>query len=147
VLGEFAKLAEYAELEMMWGTDPSPPQPDPANPVTHFDALVCKFARYHYAAHLNTIRRSVGSMIATLRVLVGLLGQFPTAEDEQTEAVNEWQASHGDFPDAVLVATARRQGLTHIVSDDMDLATFAGITLHTANQKTIDAARLAGKLC
>src|SRR5438128_82040 len=43
-LGEFAKVAEYAELEAIWLTDPSPPQPDPARPVTQFDPRVCKFA-------------------------------------------------------------------------------------------------------
>jgi hypothetical protein len=61
--------------------------------------------------------------------------------------VNEWLTANGDFPDAVLVATGKRQGLTHIMSDDADLATFAGITLYTGNQKTINAARIAGKLC
>src|SRR5262249_5101594 len=128
-------------------TDPSLPQPDPANPVTQFGPLVCKFARYHYTPHIHTIRRAVQGMITLLRASVGLLVQFPTAEDEHTEAAHEWLNANGDVADAVLVATAKRQGLTHIMSDDVDLATFAGITLHTANQRTIDAARLAGKLC
>jgi hypothetical protein len=145
-IGEFAKLAGYAELETMWRTDSSLPQPDPANPVTEFDPRVCKFARYHYAGHLNKVRTSVQAMIALVRLEVNLLAVFPTAEDEQTEATNEWLTAHGDFPDAVLVATARPQGLLDILSDDMDLATFAGVTLYTANQKTVDAARIAGKL-
>ncbi len=131
---------------MVWLTDPARPQPDPANPVTQFDPRVCKFARYHYAANLGAIRRSVQSMIASARTLVSLLTQFPTADDEQARAAGDWLTSSGDFPDAILVATARRQGLLHILSDDMDLATFSGITLYTANQKTVDAARMAGKL-
>jgi hypothetical protein len=85
-------------------------------------------------------------MIVPLRVAVSLLGQFPTADDELAGAAGEWLTSSGDFPDAILVATARWQGLLHILSDDMDLATFSGIALYTANQKTIDAARIAGKL-
>jgi hypothetical protein len=32
-LGEFAKTAEYAELEAIWLTDSPPPQPDPLNPA------------------------------------------------------------------------------------------------------------------
>ncbi len=45
-----------------------------------------------------------------------------------------------------LVATAKQRGVPFILSDDMDLATFAASTLDTANPKTIDAARIAGKL-
>ncbi len=75
-----------------------------------------------------------------------LLPQFPTVQDEQTQAQNEWLNSSGDYPDAVLVATAKQHGVPFVLSDDMDLATFAGITLYTANPKTIDAARIAGKL-
>jgi hypothetical protein len=43
--GEFAKAAEYAELEAIWLTDSPLPQPDPANPVQEFGPRVCKFAR------------------------------------------------------------------------------------------------------
>jgi hypothetical protein len=145
-LGEFAKTAEYAELEAVWLTDPTPPQPVPAKPVTQFDPRVCKFARYYYAKQLPKVRGDVESMIAVLRKSVALLPQFPTPEDHHQAASQEWQPSHGDFPDAVLVASAKNHSATHILCDDMDLASFAGVTLYTANKKTIDAARAAGKL-
>jgi hypothetical protein len=47
---------------------------------------------------------------------------------------------------AVMIASARQQSKAHILSDDMDIATFPGITLYTANHKTITAASAAGKL-
>jgi hypothetical protein len=145
-LGEFAKTAEYAELEAVWLTDPSKPQPDPAKPVTQFDPRVCKFARYHYAVQLPKIRGDVESMAAAVRKSVALLPQFPTSEDHQNAAAQEWRPSCGDLPDAALVALARRQGVADVLCDDMDLATFAGVTVYTANRRTIDAARAAGKL-
>ncbi len=145
-LGEFARTAEFAEFETIWRTDSPRPQPDPLNPTTEFNARVCKFARYHYARLLQQIRKDVQAMIAKILNDALLLPQFPKVEDEQTQAQNEWLSSSGDFPDALLVATAKQQGVPHVLSDDMDLATFDSITLYTANQKTIDAARIAGKL-
>jgi hypothetical protein len=76
-LGEFAKTAEYAELETIWRTDFPRPQPDPADPVTEFDPRVCKFARYHYSGHLGMVRRAVEAMIHSLRKFVGLLPSSP----------------------------------------------------------------------
>ncbi len=145
-LGEFAETAEYAELEAIWRTDSPRPQPDPMNPTTEFNARVCKFARYHYARLLQQVRKDVQTMIARILNDTLLLPQFPKVEDAQTHTQSEWLASSGDFPDAFLVATAKQQAVPHILSDDMDLATFAAITLYTANQKAIDAARIAGKL-
>jgi hypothetical protein len=144
--GEFAKTAENAELEAIWLMDSPLPQPDPSKPTTQFDPRVCKFARYHYSAQLGMIRNSVDSMIASVRKSVGLLEQFPTAEDQQTASMQKWLSSHGDFPDAVMISTAQQFPVAHILSDDMDIATFAGITLYTASQKVIDAAKVAGKL-
>ncbi len=145
-LGEFARTAEYAELETIWLTDPFRPQPDPSRPVTQFDPRVCKFARYHYARQLGNVRSAVGAMVTSVRKVVSLLSQFPTAEDLQKSALQEWQTSSGDFSDAFLVASARYAGILSILYDDMDLATFDGVTLFTANQQTITAASAAGKL-
>jgi len=146
ILGEFAKLAEHAELEAIWLTDSPPPQPDPANPVPQFDPRVCKFARYHYCAQLAMFRKGVEIMIASIRKSVALVPQFPTADDLEKCSMAEWLLSCGDFADAVMIAAAKLQPNANILSDDMDIATFAGITLYTANQKTIAAAAAAGKL-
>ncbi len=145
-LGEFAKVVEYADLEAIWLTDPASPQPDPANPVAQFNPRVCKFARYHYSGRLATVRNGVETMIASVRKSVGLLPQFPTSEDVQNHSMSEWRPSCGDFPDAVMIASAKQQSKTDVLSDDMDIATFPGITLFTANVKTITAASAAGKL-
>jgi hypothetical protein len=145
-IGEFAKVAEYAELEAIWLTDPANPQPDPANPVSQFDPRVCKFARYHYSGQLAMIRGGVATMVASVRKSVSFLTQFPTSDDTHNHSLGEWRPSCGDFPDAVMVASAKQQAKPHILSDDMDIATFPGITLYTANQRAIVAAGAAGKL-
>jgi hypothetical protein len=145
-LGEFAKVSEYAELEARWLTDPSRPQPDPANPVTRFDARVCKFARYHGAASLGVIRRGIEIVIASMLKSVALLDLFGSAMAQHNQAVSAWLPSLADFPDTVLIASALNQGVDCILSDDTDFATFPGIRLYTANRRTIAAARTAGKL-
>lgn len=145
-LGEFAKTAEYAELETIWNTDPVRPQPDPNNPVTQFDPRVCKFARYHYSRRLGSVRRAIEGMIVSLRNLVHCLPLFPTSNDLHAESMIDWQGSCGDFPDAMIIASAKRHSKANILSDDMDIATFPGITLYTANRNTIRAASAAGKL-
>ncbi|VTT97573.1 Uncharacterized protein OS=Singulisphaera acidiphila (strain ATCC BAA-1392 / DSM 18658 / VKM B-2454 / MOB10) GN=Sinac_4289 PE=4 SV=1 [Gemmataceae bacterium] len=145
-IGEFAKTAEYAELEAVWLTDPTSPQPDPSNPVTEFSPRMTKFARYQYAGQLRIIRNAVRTMVDSLRKSVLLLDQLPTADDLHRESVAEWLSSVGDFPDAVLVAAAKHHGRPHILSDDMDLATFAGVTLYTSNPNAIRIAGAAGKL-
>jgi len=86
-------------------------------------------------------------MIASIRKAVSLLAQFATADDLQHHSLQEWRMSSGDFSDAIMVASARQAGIPWILSDDMDLATFDGITLYTANHQTIAAASAAGKLC
>jgi hypothetical protein len=145
-IGEFAKVSEYAELEARWLTDPSRPQPDPANPVTRFDARVCKFARYHDAASLGAIRRGLETVIASIFKSVALLDLFSSAMAQHSQADSVWLSSLADFPDAVLVASALNQGVDCILSDDTDFATFPSITLYTANRRTIAAARTAGRL-
>ena len=145
-LGEFAKAAEYAELEAIWLTDSPKPQPDPSNPVTQFDARLCKFARYHYSGQLGMVRRAVETMIASIRKSVELLPQFATPEDLQNHSIGEWLPSCGDFPDSVMIASAKQQSKPYILSDDTDIATFPGITVYTANQRTVAAASAAGKL-
>jgi hypothetical protein len=37
-------------------------------------------------------------------------------------------------------------GVTHVLSDDIDLATFGGITLYTANDRIINNASQCGTL-
>jgi len=51
-----------------------------------------------------------------------------------------------DGGDAVLLADARRNGVTSVLTDDADFATVEWITLFTANLKTINEARTVGKL-
>lgn len=145
-LGEFAKLAEYAELETIWRTDPVRPQPDPNNPVTQFDPRVYKFSRYHYSAQLGKIRRGIELMISNICNSVVFLPQFPTTDDLLKEILIEWQPSCADYPDAMMLASVKKHSIGHILSDDMDIATFPGITLYTANRNTIHAASAAGKL-
>ena len=145
-IGEFAKVSEYAEMEAVWLTDPAPPQPDPANPSTRFDARVSKCARYHYAAHLLTIRSDIETIVRSMLRSISLLDPAASAAAERAAASTAWLNSLGDFPDAMLVSSALSQGVDCFLSDDSDFATFSGTTLYTANRRIIHAARAAGKL-
>ncbi|MDB5307839.1 MAG: hypothetical protein JWO38_2041 [Gemmataceae bacterium] len=144
-LGEFAKVSEFAELEARWLLDPAHPGPGAA-PPPRFDPIICKFCRYHYSSQLINIRQDIEALISGLRSSVALLHQFPSAEDEHRAACAVWQPSSGDFPDSVLVGTSQDQGYTNFLSDDSDLATFAGLTLYTANDRTVNAAKAARRL-
>ena len=66
--------------------------------------------------------------------------------DEHLAAMTEWRSSAGDFADATLVANAKHASIPHILADDIDLLTFDQITVYTANQHALEAARAAGKL-
>jgi len=145
-VAEFVKTAEHAELEAVWLTDPSAPQPNNAQPVTRFDPRVCKFARYHYVSLLATIRDNVESMVASLRKSVTLLPQLATSEAAHDQSIAEWKSSCGDLPDAMMVASGKSRTISAFLSDDSDIATFAGITLYTANGAVVNAARTVGRL-
>ena len=81
-----------------------------------------------------------------MRKAVGLLPCWPAAEDEHDETLKEWLSSAGDFGDAALVAGAKYARVPHVLADDIDLLTFDALTVYTANQRAISAARAAGTL-
>ncbi len=139
-LGEFVRLIEYAELEALWLTDPATPL------GSRFSPSECKKARYDYSSYLGMIRKTVLSDLAQLRATVQPLLPFPTPADAIDQSNAAWQSSAGDYADALMVANACSAGIPHILSDDVDLLTFDGITLYTANTTAIQSARTAGKL-
>lgn len=147
-IGEFAKVSEHSELEALWLWEPtaSRPHPDPARPSSKFDPRVCKAARYYFASQVPGIRSDIEVSIASIRKSVTLLDLPPNASGLHSQSRTAWLDSLGDFPDAVLVSSALAQGITCILSDDADLATFPGITLYTSNLRAVSAARAAKKL-
>ena len=136
IISEFAKTVEFAELSIKW-------QSDPVLSTTEFNAKKSKEARFAFIADLKGIRSSVKTIIDSALKHIEISPQGLTPEF-QTVMPN-WVDSCGDVADAVMVATAKRAGCG-ILSDDMDIATFSGITLFTANPKVIFAAKQAGKL-
>lgn len=148
VLGEFAKLAEHAVIETKWLQDPAKPKPPFAEAGAQFNPGICKFARYHYGqtGDLPDIRNDVKIALDSVRKNVGLLPRFSTSADEHDKAVGEWGQSCSDYFDSLLVASAKMQRKTNLLSDDMDIATFDGVTLYTANRRLIELARRGGKL-
>jgi hypothetical protein len=68
-------------------------------------------------------------------------------DEEHQQSAIEWCSSAGDFRDAVTVAQSKHMlGAPHVLSDDIDLATFGGITLYTANDRIINNASPCGTL-
>jgi predicted nucleic acid-binding protein len=145
-LAEFAHIVERTELEILWRTDPTSPELDPANPGQDYSTKYAKAVRYLYASQLKMIRSDVETTLLSVRKTVELLPQVGGDRNLFTSAVKEWLPSASDFSDAILVAAAKLAGIPRIVSDDADLISFEGITVYTANRNAIESASAAGKL-
>jgi hypothetical protein len=61
-------------------------------------------------------------------------------------ALSRFPAVALDGYDLFMVEAALQSGLTQIITDDGDYATVAGLTVFTANERVLGAARAAGKL-
>ena len=146
-LGELAKVIEHSELEMIWRNDPNPPQFDPNNPSSSFSPQLCKLSRYHYGSQRPAVRQQIEQTLASVKKNVPLIPCFRSSDDEYARAVIEWMSSAGDFGDAVAVAQSKLTlRAPYVLSDDMDLSTFDGITLYTANIRIISDAAQSGML-
>ena len=123
------RLVEYAELEALSVTNPA------WLSGTRFTPAACKQARYAGTpADLGLIRQRANNDLQSARKVVTLLPRWADAGDEHNAALKEWLASAGDFGDAALVANAKYVQVPHVLADDIDLLTFDGITVYTANQ-------------
>jgi hypothetical protein len=146
-LGELARLIEYAELEVRCLTDPQDSMHLRAgSPPTSFTPRMCKEARYKYASDLPKIRRTVCTVLASVKKAVSVLPAISGADNEYTHALSEWNGCSADYVDALTVALAKAHGVSDILSDDVDFATINDITVYTGNHTTVDSARIAGKL-
>jgi hypothetical protein len=137
-IGEFARTMEYAEVEILWRTDPT-------NAGSNFDARRCKDARYTYAANLTAIRTKVETIIVAVRKLIDVLPKSSSESQDLNDCIQAWKASLGDYADSLLISRMKYMSIYDVLSDDMDMVTFDGITLYTANPTAINAARRAGK--
>jgi hypothetical protein len=139
--GEFLRLVEYVDLEARWLTDPA------RTAGELFSPQVAKRMRYTLTPfELEAVRKRAELRLAAARKSVDLLPRWEQVTAEMDAARAAWIGSAGDFGDAILVANARYVSIPHVLSDDIDLLSFDGITVHTANRRSIDAARQAGKL-
>lgn len=139
--GELLRTMEFAELEILRRTDHAREAVGQS-----FTSRDCKQARYHYKEHLQGIRRNMAVVLASVRKAVDLLPNIGTAAAALDLSVSRWIETAGDFPDGSLVAHAAMAGVSHVLSDDIDLVTFDGITLYTANYRAVQAARAANRL-
>lgn len=96
---------------------------------------------------LPAIRRQIEQTLASVKKNAPLIPCFRSSDQEYERAVAEWCSSAGDFGDAVTVAQSRFMlRPLSVLSDDMDLATFDGVTLYTANNRVISEASQSGTL-
>jgi len=74
---------------------------------------------------------------------------IPMASQEEpdfwTQWNAKWQSTIADPEDAAQLVNALASGISAVISDDSDWVSIEGITLFTANQIAIRAAKLAGK--
>lgn len=136
-LSEFVTLAEATELEAMWLTDPN----RPAN-----SSFSRKDARYQYASQLANNRQGVLTLVQQIQKSVDVLPAFRDPDNGLSRISAVWQSSLTDFNDAAMVANANYGSIPHILTDDIDLVTIAGIRVYTANDRAIRAATAAGTL-
>ena len=101
---------------------------------------------HQYADRLGKIRQDALSFLQSARKTVDLLPSTRKAPDALDHAKAEWGQSAGDFGDALMVAVAKEATIRNVLADDIDLLTFDGITVYTANQTAIQDAKAAGKL-
>lgn len=139
-VGEFARAMEFAEWEAYCRTLPG------SSMSANFGPIECKAARYDHHGRLLYIRNTSDTVVNVMRKSVGLLPKMRNEVDELQTATQAWIESAGDFADSIMVATAKFVGIREIVSDDVDLITFDGIQVYTANRNAIQAASVAGKL-
>lgn len=138
MIGEFIKLIEFVELEMLWLSD--------GTRTDAFTPLKVKEFRYEKFSLLPDIRRQVITILHSLRKTVNVIpAEHPP--ERYVDAICElWMKSVSDHNDSALVRSASRVGCSNILTDDLDHITFEGITVYTANKRAIEFARAARKL-
>lgn len=140
VYGEVLATMEFSELEILRRTDPNLPG------IDKFQKEQCKSARYDYRAQVPAIRQRLIKLLAAAQQVIPMLPNLKSPDYTLEESAKAWAMSLSDYPDSVLVASSRFVALSHVLSDDCDIATHPDLTVYTANKRTVDAARIAGKL-
>jgi len=94
--------------------------------------------RKHVVAEVSAAWVQVKSMSSLLDVAVDTVSV--------RDALSQFGQLALDVADLYIVETMKKKPVTSIITDDCDFAVVPGLTVFTANQRVLDAARLQGKL-
>lgn len=86
----------------------------------------------------------VGEVTICWNQMCALAGLGPDAIQSSCVTTAAAGLAAGEFldgPDAVILAEAKRNGVTHVLTHDRDFASARGVTILTANRRTIDEAK------
>lgn len=137
---EFARTVEIAELKILYAVK------TPSVTVVPADLRI-KSLRIKFPSDYKACQQRVITYLRAVRKAYTLVS-MTTCEEvvfwTQWDAC--WQTTLADPADSAQAVEALRNGISGIISDDVDWATIDGISLFTANKVAIDAARLAGRL-
>ena len=137
VIFEFLRTVEIAELRILWAClDQKAAQGD-------FSGFSIKGTRQAARAQYQQIQTRIVAYLRSIAKQFSLVDSCKPFTDRVDLLFNEWNGLLIDSGDAQLLSDAKEHGITHIISDDADLARAEGITLCTCNSTVIVAARQA----
>jgi hypothetical protein len=139
-LMELARRIETAELQILYAVKTPGVIEVPAD-------IRIKDLRTSYPEEYRTCQARVLTYLAAVRKTCQAIPA--TLLDEHTFWTHweaGWQQSVADSADIAQAVDALAADISAVISDDSDWVSIAGIRLYTANQVSIQAARLAGRL-
>lgn len=126
---EFLKSVEHVELKLLYLKK---------NKVSEIGKdFKLKAMRNNYPEEYRAIKGRIATYLNSIRKNFRLLNSDISLGKLMEDTLIEWQDSFTDPGDAMMVKEAKRHGVTSVLSDDADFATFSDIKLYTANYKAI----------
>lgn len=111
----------------------------------NLEDLPVKSFRHQPDAVIATYRKEIDSVWAQVRSMATYISQVWDGDLSQ-RLVERVGAERLDAYDALVLLLTEEHKITRILTDDGDFSTVSGLTVHTANQKVINAAMRFGKI-
>ena len=128
-LFEFSKTVEIVELKILYY--------ELNKPNVIWEEFKPKKVRLEYLSDYRKIQQAIVTYLNSITKTFELINVNVPCNRIAADFLFEWTDSIIDAGDAMLIAEAKRFGLTSILSDDADFATLKGIRLYTANDKVL----------
>lgn len=137
VIFEFLRTVEIAELRILWACL------DQKAAQGNFSGFSVKKTRQAAPTQYHQIQSRIIAYLRSIAKHFHLIDSPESFTGRVDLLFNEWNGLLIDSGDAQLLSDAKEHKITHIVSDDADLAKAEGIILCTCNSSAIAAAKQA----